>query len=360
MKIIHIALLFFTSLTLAGCNKQTPTASCSSPDTQKLINNLLTEQAVKLTIEKRYDQYDGSFVFGAIKIRASLAQIQVAVENVKTVKQDPNSSKNFCSGLLKVTVPITMLTDVEQARDSQHQLKIAQYARQLNIENSINVFTQSVEYTVKPTGDGKEPHVEFESAAWAQLLDEITTAALLKSTLEVQETYYVQKDEQPKPAVELLKPEAEQVKLEAEKIRVMQEKQGLDRLNKELLEAEQVEKELSKAPKDQDSQPVATQSLLAGIKQTSPSFNCANATKPTELIICATPELAVLDVENMQRYKKAKFIDPVATNTIWKESIKSKYACGTNVDCIKTVYKKSIRNYDCVAAEDKFNCGAPQ
>lgn len=363
MKIKYFALLFLTSLMLSGCNKQTPTASCSSPDTQKLIDNLLTEQAVKLTTEKRYDQYDGSFVFGATKVRASLAQIQVAVENVKTVKQDPNSSKIFCSGLLKVTVPTAMLIDVEQARDSQHQLKIAQYAKQLNIENDNNVFTQNVEYNVKSTGDGKAPHVEFESTAWPHLLDEITTAALLKPTLEVQETYYVQKDEQPKQAVEPLKSEADQVKLEADKIRAMQEKQGLDKLNKELLEAEQVEKELSQAPhasKDLVPQPVATQSVSPDIKQFSPSFNCANAAKPTELTICANRELAVLDIENMQIYKKAKITDPIATNAIWKESIKSKYACGTDVDCIKTVYKKSIRNYGCVAAEDKSNCGTPQ
>ena len=359
MKIIYITLLMLSFLMLPGCNKQTPTASCSSPDTQKLMDQLLTEQALKLTTEKRYDQFDGSFVFGANKIRASLAQIQVAVENIKTIKQDPNSSKSFCNGLLKVTVPTAMLTDVEQTRDTQHQLKIAQYAKQLNIENSNNIFTQAIEYSVKPVGYGKEPLVEFEGSAWAHLLDEITTAVLLKPTLDLQETYSVQKDEQPKQAVETLESEADQAKLEANKIRTLREKQGLDKLNNELLEAEQIEKYLSQATnisKEKTPHPVVSQSVPTQPKPFSPSFNCANVSKPTELTICANPELAALDVENMQIFKKAKITDPVATNEIWKASIKSKYACGTDVDCIKTVYKKSIRHYSCVAAEDTSGC----
>ncbi len=359
MKIIYIIFLMLTFLMLSGCNKQTPTASCSSTDTQKLMNQLLIEQALKLTTEKRYDQYDGSFVFGANKIRASLAQIQVAVENIKTINQEPNSSKSFCNGLLKVTVPTAMLTDVEQVRDTQHQLKIAQYARQLNIENSNNIFTQTIEYSVKPTGNGKEPLVEFEGSAWAHLLDEITTAVLLKPTLDVQDSYSVQEYEQPKQAIESLEPEADQAKLETDNIRTLQEKQGLDKLNKELLEAEQVEKELSQTPNISNEpipKPAVSKSAPPEPKLFSPSFNCTNATKPTELTICATPELAALDVENMQIFKKSKSTDPVATNAIWKASIKSKYACGTDVDCIKTVYKNSIRHYSCVAVEETSDC----
>ena len=41
-----------------------------------------------------------------------------------------------------------MLTDTDLARDAQHQIKIAQYAGQLGIENSNNVFFQEVDYSV--------------------------------------------------------------------------------------------------------------------------------------------------------------------------------------------------------------------
>ncbi len=342
MNLRRLTPFIFTSLILSGCNNQTPTASCSSPDTQKSINTLLTEQAEKLTVEKRYDQYDGSFVFGATKIRASLAQIEFMIENVNTVNQDVNSSKSTCNGLLKVTVPPAILNDAIIARDSQQQPKIAQYAKQLNIENNSNVFTQMINYSVKPAGKNKEPLVEFETSAWVHLLDEITTAALLKPTVDSQETFYIEKDEQPKLQRESVQSEAETVAdLNNDKIRALQVKHNLEKLNQEILEAEQIEKEQGTAR--------ATEKPVSLSPPNYPSFNCATVTKPTEITICNNPALATLDVENMKIYKNAKNTDPVITKKIWMDSIKSKYACGTDIDCITNIYKKSIRNYGCVA-----------
>jgi uncharacterized protein len=64
--------------------------------------------------------------------------------------------------------------------------------------------------------------------------------------------------------------------------------------------------------------------------------------------VCANPELAALDLKNMKLYKNAKSKDATTTNVIFKASIKSKYACGAEVDCIKKVYQQSILNYGCV------------
>ncbi len=355
MTLKHFVLLFFIGLFLSGCDNRTPAESCSSTDTKKVIGSLLTEQTQKLTAEKKYDYYDGSLVLGGSKIRALLAQVQVNIESAKKVKQDPNSSIIFCSGQLKVTVPEATLADVDQTREMQHQTKIAQYAGQLNIKNSNNVFTQDVEYSVKRTDSAKEPHVDFESDTWVHLLDEITTSALLKPTLdgqEAQESYYVQEDQLPKQDVDDLRPETEPSILEAEKMRAVQEKQGLDRLNKELLEVEQAEQEILKEKEAAQSSSTANTG-----KQIFPSFNCAKVTKATEAVICANAELATLDVENMKLYKKAKNIDAIATHEIWKASIKSKYACGTNVDCIKGVYKESILNYGCISSDNDSDCG---
>lgn len=350
MKIQCLVGFIVTSVMLSGCD--TSIENCSSPATKKLIDQLLTEQTVKLTAKKRDDQYDGSFVFGAIKIRSALAQIRIAVDNIKAVKQDPDG-KSSCIGQLNVTAPPPMLTDVDLAREAQHQIKIAPYAGQLGIENSNNVFFQEVDYSVKPAGDGKELHVEFESAAWAHLLDAITTAVLLKPTLDIQEIDKTRLNKQPKQETGQLKPKAEQVKSEAEKMSAIPERHDLDKLNKPALKPEPVEKEQLKLPVSRQN---AAQPLPPPIKQASPGFNCSKATKPTDITICAYSDLAGLDVKNMALYKQAKTIDPIATKKIRMESIKSKYACGAAVDCIATAYKKSIRDYACVAAKDKLKC----
>jgi len=364
MTIKHFVLLLLVSSMLSGCNEQIPAASCSAPDTQKLIGTLLTEQAGKLTVAKRHDQYEGSTVFGAVKINTLLSAIQVAVTDAKTIKEEPNNRQSFCSGLLQVTVPPAMLADVDYAREAQHQPKIAQYAKQLNVENNNNVFFQQVgykvAYTVQPNGGGKELHIKFESDAGVHLLDEIATAVLLKPTLTGLEAESVQTNEQPQKEVEPVKPEAEQVISEAEKLKALPDKQGRDRLNSELLEEEQVQKTLPPVAKEHVSEQVATQSLplASTTKQTAPSFDCSKAKKPTDMAVCANPELAALDLKNMELYKNAKSRDAPTTKAIFKASIKSKYACGTAVDCIKKVYQQSILNYGCVAAGKEVDCSA--
>jgi hypothetical protein len=365
LKIITLkntALLTFTGLLLAGCNNLTPVASCSSPETQKIIGQLMIEQAAKLTADKKYDYYDGASVFGGVKVRALLAQLQIAVENSKTVKEDANHIK-LCRGLLTVTVPAHVLAEANQARKIQREPEIGLYAEQFNIENSDNVFTQDIEYRVQLAGESKTQQVEMEDAGWANVLDQIITFALLKPTLDAEVTDSVPLNEPPKQAVARSKTEVEQEKPTEEHATVAddplsasRQKQGLEKLNQELLEAEQAQKEMLQ---ERSSQPVATPSLpsVTTTQPIAPSFNCSKASKPTEVTICTNRELAALDVENSKRYKNAKDIDAVATHEIWKESIKSKYACGTDVDCIKAVYNQSIQSYECVSSDKNSDCG---
>jgi hypothetical protein len=193
------------------------------------------------------------------------------------------------------------------------------------------------------------------------LLDEIAISALLKPTLTEQEADSVQLNEQPKPKPEVkpVNPEAkEQAKLDTEKPRAMPHKPGLDKLNAELLEKELAQKALSQEPKDHVSEHVAPTLVppVTATKPKVPSFDCSKAKKPTDMTVCANSELVDLDVKNLQFYKKAKAINAAATKAIFLASIKSKYACGTDIGCIEEVYQKSIVNYGCVAAGKTLDC----
>jgi len=339
-----LARLSFMSLMLSGCNASMD--SCSSSETQDLMQKDLIEQAVKSITQKRDDHNNGALIFGATKVRASLAEIRIVLENIKTVKQDPKSHVSSCTGQLKITVPPPMLEDVDMARDNQYQIKIAQYARQLAIENSRNAFTQTVDYSVKSLENSKTGSIEFKSTPWVHLLDEIITAALLKPTLDHQEVNVGQHNKSPLHEVEPVKPEAEVT-------HVLQEKQATDSISKNVPKAEPTEKIIPKTPVPQQTvQP--SPSPEAAIQKISPGFNCNKASKPTDITICANSALAVLDLENMALYKNAKVVDPVMTKIIWQESIQSKYACGIDISCITKVYKKSIQRYECVAGKKKL------
>jgi hypothetical protein len=353
MKTKHVAFLLFIGLTVAGCNDWAPSPSCSSPDTQKAIGQLITEHAAKLIADRRYDYYDGSFIFGGVKVRALLAQLQIAVEKMTTVKEDSTGTELLCTGLLTVTVPANMLADANQARKIQHEPEIAVYAEQFNIENSANVFAQDIEYRVQLTGQAHEPHIELEDAGWANVLDQMITFALLKPTLDIEESDPVELNQQPQLSVAPVKPEAEQEALEDDKLRATLQQQGVEKLTKEAQEAEHVQKELRQ---ERAAQQAPAPSSAGATEPVSPSFDCRKASKPTELTICTHADLAALDVANSDLYVKAKSINATATKEIWTASIRSKYACGTDVDCIKAVYQQSIKRYGCVGAGKAPDC----
>jgi|LakMenEpi03Aug12_release.lakeMendotaPanAssembly.Ray.scaffolds.fasta_scaffold09078_11 hypothetical protein len=328
-------LIFTTAIVLNGCNDAgKPTATCSSIESQKLVGKIITEGADKSLSDSRYND-TGEFIFDKAKIRASLEQVKFEIESIRTLKEDPNSTKKFCSGVVKMTIPTNVLSDADKAREMIHKPKISQYARELNIDDSINVFTKKdVEYSVQPTDDGKELYVELESVTWVNLLDNIVGSALSKPILEVKKANEVQQNEQ-------IKEQATQAKLDAEKLKLLQEKQYADQLKQDLLNDQK-----DKLP--QQNQDLSTQ---GSTKKVSPAFDCTKAKTPTEITICANPELAALDVKNMSIYKKAKTIDPISTKEALSASIKEKNACKMDVGCIKDSYVVSITKFECISGE---------
>jgi hypothetical protein len=87
----------------------------------------------------------------------------------------------------------------------------------------------------------------------------------------------------------------------------------------------------------------------------SPSFDCNKASQAAEITICGNLELSKLDVQNTSLYKEAKEIDPETVKNILKISIKSKYSCKTNVECIKLLYDKSISDYSKIISKNNSN-----
>ena len=347
MNIKYLTTLFFISLLMSACNS--PIEYCATSETEQALNNLLTEQALQLTSAKKNDYYDGASIFGAIKIKATLAQVRISLENIKKVKQDAEGHKSSCSAQLKITVPPPMLKDVDLVRNTQHQLKIMPYAKQAHIDNGNNVFVQNIDYLVLTPKGLKTTTVEFESIHFAHLLDEIVTAVLLKPTLDLKTSGASAVTMPLKPLIT----EAEQSEVNVEKTNTVINKDNVN-LDIDLAVEKPVELEVKKPPVPPEVTKTLAVEPLA--KQVVPSFNCGIATKPTDMTICNTINLARLDNENMQLYKNARAIDPVMTKDIWFTSIKAKYACKTAVDCIANVYKKSIRDYDCVANKDKASC----
>jgi Uncharacterized protein conserved in bacteria, putative lipoprotein len=234
-----------------------------------------------------------------------------------------------------------MLAEIDLVRDTQHQINMTQYARQLNIENNINVFTQKIDYSVKLVGDNKMLNVEIESTPWAHLLEEIITSILSKPIVGFQ----------PIDNLSVRKQVVEPFKIEV--ATPIQKTQDIEESSSQGIKPEPIEKVLQNK---QDAQKNTTQLMQSktNTKPIPPGFDCSKATKLTDITICAKSDLANLDLENMKIYKNAKIMDSVGTKQIWKESIRSKYACGSDVLCITKAYEKSIQRYRCIIANKKM------
>jgi tetratricopeptide (TPR) repeat protein len=78
----------------------------------------------------------------------------------------------------------------------------------------------------------------------------------------------------------------------------------------------------------------------------STGFNCNKATKSAEITVCENQELASLSVQNIRLFNTLKAINPdTISKTMLIESVKQRYSCNTDVNCLKEAYKKTIGEY---------------
>jgi len=88
-------------------------------------------------------------------------------------------------------------------------------------------------------------------------------------------------------------------------------------------------------------------SLLAPALASGQSFNCHQATTPTEHAICDSRNLSNLDVEMATLYKVVKELPMMmgqrgATEDDAKQFLQDRNACGANRSCLHEQYRKRI------------------
>lgn len=259
----------FLGITLTACSKDTIEATCSSQETQNKLAKLISETVESKLSDERRD--DGSFIFEQSKIRAAVAQTQIALDSVRTDKEDPNSNKKFCAGSLKITIPTTMLNEINESGDlftkvkfdwavPASWVKISQYARELGFDNGVNnVFKKEVTYSVQPTDDKKELFVESDTTIATSMLKRITEMALLKSELELKRATQANEETLAKAQQDSRKQEIEKLQKEAD----FAKQEAAAELEKKRLENE---KQLAKESMRQPSPAPVTKSLDKGPK----------------------------------------------------------------------------------------------
>ncbi|WP_374249774.1 lysozyme inhibitor LprI family protein [Thermomonas sp.] len=209
------AAIVMAAMALAGCGKHK--ATCSGKDELAVVKQIVMDEAEKALAKGKRD--DGSAVFSAASARATLSKISIAFDNVRTSKEDPDSTKVFCEGTIKIVVPPDLLHSAEEGRKLAGLGAISALASNNDMEQAANAFTKAIEYNAQPTDDGKKVYAELTGAASiADFVSEIAGSSMLKPMIEAKQIEDAKAAEEANQAAEAqrLQEEQQQAQLRAE------------------------------------------------------------------------------------------------------------------------------------------------
>jgi uncharacterized protein YecT (DUF1311 family) len=166
------------SLILTSCSNAVD-VECGGQETILAVEEMLQknlEDSVRnqLDSEGSIDGYDSS------KLRSGTRQIKVILEDVRTIKDDPDSSRKSCSARVQLTLPNNVIEAADSTRSLAGMSDVKKLAHQNRIERSGNKYGRELEYSIQPTDDGKKIIAETdEDSSLFTFLTELFSSYLL-------------------------------------------------------------------------------------------------------------------------------------------------------------------------------------
>lgn len=170
------------TVALSACGK--PEATCSDDASKAALESAIREGLEKVVVARSKGS-DGQQIVGFSKIRAAIADVKLVIENIRTTKEDPNSTKKFCTGSLKVIFGTEVFVDADKSREIAGLPNLSDAADAADVEKGADYLKGNLDYSVQPTDDGAKIVTEFESAdAKLDVFGEVVAASLLRAGLE--------------------------------------------------------------------------------------------------------------------------------------------------------------------------------
>lgn len=163
------------------------TIDCSNTTGTSLVLQMINEDIEQLTLKENNEV--GEHVFRGSEIRATLAQMPLKLESIRTSKTDPNSSKVFCVANVQVSLPTKTYNEANVALDKvTGYANVESVAEDYGLDSNANVFAIDIDYDLQPTDDGESvfAHVQ-NSSAIENFLRDIIAAIILKPKMEQQQ-----------------------------------------------------------------------------------------------------------------------------------------------------------------------------
>ncbi|MFD1789256.1 lysozyme inhibitor LprI family protein [Sphingomonas floccifaciens] len=178
-----LALAVPALIALSGCGPLSP-VGCSNDIAQSTLVSVIRD-AVEAGIADELREAGGGRAISRSSIRAALADVVIKLDDIRTAKEDPNSSRRFCTATLAMRFPGDTVADADAARRAVGETSVADLAANNDVERAADRYSADIEFNVQPTDDGEKVFAETDrGTAMIQFAKEVVGASLLRSKLE--------------------------------------------------------------------------------------------------------------------------------------------------------------------------------
>ncbi|MFI4975910.1 MAG: lysozyme inhibitor LprI family protein [Caulobacterales bacterium] len=180
-----VAVAMLAAAALAACMPKAPAAAtgCISPDALDATTKLIKDAVEQDTISKA-KMDDGSSIAPDASIRAAVNLLKITIQDIRTTKVDPNSTKRFCTGTARVVFPLKAIQDADTARSLKHMNSVDNLAQAAGVQRSADIFTFPIDFDVQPTDDQKTTYAESDTiGAQKSFFSEVILSYLVKNAI---------------------------------------------------------------------------------------------------------------------------------------------------------------------------------
>lgn len=179
------------------------------------LQNIITE-----AVETQMRSNNGDLTLSSV--RASIAKIGMAVESIRTSKNDPNSNKVFCEGKLTLSLPSDLIEDARASlKAGGKNDNMEQFLSGFNYQKSAaaaNKYQINLVYNLQPTDDGKQVYAELEDSTNAVSgISKLLDYALSKNTIINQKLEEKRIEEEEARQAELMRQEEKERQAEVKR-----------------------------------------------------------------------------------------------------------------------------------------------
>lgn len=138
----------------AACSNNVA-VECGGEPTIAAVESMFQKELEK-SVRNQLDSEGSLEGYDSAKLRTGTKKVTVTLEEVRTVRDDPDSSRQFCSARIMLKIPDNVIEAADNTRALAELDNVKKLANQNRVERSGEKYGMELEYSIQPTDDGSK------------------------------------------------------------------------------------------------------------------------------------------------------------------------------------------------------------